>query len=293
MPNRDQYEGDYRDGFRHGRGIYQYKNSARYEGEWKRGLKHGFGKLNYPDGSWYCGDWKEGKKHGFGKYSYENGDYYEGTWKEGVKHSVGNFNFNEAGIFIRATWIDGNLKGPIEIFYPNIRYHGYWKIDRPIGEGVFSYDLKYMLTGHVAMVPNPLYQRNSNISSENSEEAEKTSDSPVPRCVPVFVPHEIQRYDVSKLPQHPLPLPQEDSVASFCSQGSASSREDIFKVRSPMMIAAGSISETQSNFGPWMNQGASICSNIDMEALCRESGKCVKTAGPEENYSEAVQEMKP
>jgi radial spoke head protein 1 len=81
LPNRDQYEGDYRNGLRHGRGCYIFKkNGARYEGEWKKGLKHGHGKFHYPDGSVYCGEWKENKKHGSGKYTYDNGDVYEGEF---------------------------------------------------------------------------------------------------------------------------------------------------------------------------------------------------------------------
>lgn len=139
---------------RHGKGIFQFKNGARYEGTWKNGLKHGTGKFNYPDGSWYWGCWKENKKRGFGKYCYANGDVYEGTWKDDLKHGVGTYKYQEAEISIRAVWEKGSPKGPVEIFYPNFRYHGYINKNQPIGEGVFSFGAKYMQPGHVETFPN-------------------------------------------------------------------------------------------------------------------------------------------
>jgi hypothetical protein len=61
----DRYEVEYRDGKRHGRGVYVWANGDRYEG-----------------------DWKDGKRHGRGSYVDGNGDRYEGDWKEGKADTV-------------------------------------------------------------------------------------------------------------------------------------------------------------------------------------------------------------
>lgn len=55
MPNGDTYVGEYRNGLRHGRGIYIFKNGARYNGDWRHGHKYGQGTFWYPDGTRYEG----------------------------------------------------------------------------------------------------------------------------------------------------------------------------------------------------------------------------------------------
>lgn len=42
-------------------------NDVIYEGEWKNGFKHGIGKQRDIDGSEYIGSWVQGKKNGFGR----------------------------------------------------------------------------------------------------------------------------------------------------------------------------------------------------------------------------------
>lgn len=206
-------------------------------------MKHGRGKFTYPDGSTYCGDWKHNMKHGFGKYLYENGDVYEGTWKNDVKHGVGTYKYKETDITTKATWIEGQLKGPIEILYENFRYHGYWNKEHPVGDGAFSFDMKYMLTGHVDFYPNPEFvqKKESETSKVESNEIKEsfveTSVNSIPKCIPQFVAHNIEPYDYSKLPQHPIQLPSADSTSTICTQ-SSKSEVQVYQVQSPVLIAA-------------------------------------------------------
>jgi len=49
-----------------------------YEGERKEGLRHGKGKQVFPDSSSYEGEWFEGKMHGQGTYRFASGAVYSG-----------------------------------------------------------------------------------------------------------------------------------------------------------------------------------------------------------------------
>lgn len=246
----NQFEGEFRGGSRHGRGVFCFTSGAQYDGHWVKGLKHGFGKFTYPDGSFYCGDWKRNKKEGFGKYVYENGDIYEGTWLDDKKHGVGTYKYQLANISFKATWINGSLKGPIEIDYENFRYHGSWNGHNPVGEGVFSFGMKYMLPGHVERVFRPssgqsasnesfrLFKMSSEMKSKVVKETRhsaKINDDGVQSeagevdgdCVPRFVAHEIEAYDYSKLPQQPFSLPKKDSDVTICTRSSQSESSEI------------------------------------------------------------------
>ncbi len=49
------------------------KNGDEYEGEWENGKKHGKGTYKYCNGRVYEGSFKNGKKHGFGTYTFSDG----------------------------------------------------------------------------------------------------------------------------------------------------------------------------------------------------------------------------
>ena len=51
-----------------------YPNGNKYEGEWKDGMMHGKGVLTDLDGNKYEGEWEKGEMHGTGKMTYKNGD---------------------------------------------------------------------------------------------------------------------------------------------------------------------------------------------------------------------------
>lgn len=144
------------------------------------------------------------------------------------------FFFNQEINFSSATWNEGELKGPIEINYGNFLYHGYWNKHSPVGEGAFSFDMKYVLPGHIEMIPSggAIDKRTSEVN-EGREKSIIAEDNSV-QCVPRFIAHEIERYNYSKLPQQPISLPKKDSTSTLCTQSSCSSNEDeIQSVRGP------------------------------------------------------------
>ena len=49
--NEGRYEGDFRDGKKHGRGIHTWPNADRFEGEWRNGKMTGRGIYNFASGA--------------------------------------------------------------------------------------------------------------------------------------------------------------------------------------------------------------------------------------------------
>ena len=61
-----------------------WPDGKTYDGEWKDGKKHGKGVYTWPTGDKYDGEWKDGKKHGKGAQTWPDGHLESGKWKDGV-----------------------------------------------------------------------------------------------------------------------------------------------------------------------------------------------------------------
>jgi len=76
------YEGYFKLGKRHGRGVLWTTNGEIYEGFWFDDLKHGNGRCIYADKSIYEGQWSKGKWEGSGRMIWPLNDLeYWGTFK--------------------------------------------------------------------------------------------------------------------------------------------------------------------------------------------------------------------
>ncbi len=60
------YTGYFRDGMRHGYGVYSWNNGLRYEGSWDHGLQDGMGKITWPSGEYFFGEFRRGRQDGYG-----------------------------------------------------------------------------------------------------------------------------------------------------------------------------------------------------------------------------------
>ena len=140
----DVYEGEMKDGWRHGLGLCIFNGSTKvnagsngavpignsaalgnvptttgqsgvmYQGEWVRGREQGKGKLMTLDKKViYDGEWADGKMSGKGTYHFASGGVYEGEWRENQRHGQGVY-----------TLADGS------------RYEGEWKDDLRSGYGI-------------------------------------------------------------------------------------------------------------------------------------------------------------
>jgi hypothetical protein len=80
------YEGGFKAGKKHGRGVKTWPTGDRYEGAFVDGVKEGQGKYTWGRGPWrgeaFEGDYVNDKRHGEGAYRWPTGDVYRGPWKD-------------------------------------------------------------------------------------------------------------------------------------------------------------------------------------------------------------------
>ena len=84
-----QYQGEFKAGKKHGKGVKSWPNGDRYEGEFVDDRKEGVGKYSWGRGPWegqsYEGAYRNDRRNGFGTYRFETGDVYSGPWDNDVR----------------------------------------------------------------------------------------------------------------------------------------------------------------------------------------------------------------
>ncbi|GLE11690.1 hypothetical protein PINS_up024259 [Pythium insidiosum] len=107
-------------------------SNARYEGEWRDGLPHGRGVLVYDDALnvRYEGAFVEGQRHGYGEMRYASGNVYRGEWVHGVKCGHGTMLWMTPSTAATSTPSTSTASTTaVE------KYVGAWLADRPHGHG--------------------------------------------------------------------------------------------------------------------------------------------------------------
>ncbi|KAK7115210.1 hypothetical protein V1264_001128 [Littorina saxatilis] len=166
---REPYIGEKRNFKREGYGVYVYENQYfRYEGEWKNGKKHGHGKLLMKDGTYYegqfvngeinghgfkyfsfshckyTGQFLDGEMHGYGVMQYKDGSIYEGHWHKNKKQGFGVLRTSSKAVY-EGTFSGHQRNGEGSQTYDNgDRYEGYWVMDKRHGHGeLYCADFSY------------------------------------------------------------------------------------------------------------------------------------------------------
>lgn len=104
-PADGHYEGNYRDGRRHGRGVLTFSNGDRYEGWFVDGEIRGKGRLYLANGDIYASDRDFGPRgiQGCGVYIGGNGDRYIGQFRDSRFHGRGTYGWNN-GRGVTCNW---------------------------------------------------------------------------------------------------------------------------------------------------------------------------------------------
>lgn len=144
-----------------GKGKYTWKvpgnedddspvDRAVYEGNYKDGKRHGLGKMIFPNKNIYEGEWLDNQIHGEGSYKYfiskdpidksnDIYDIYSGSWVNGKKHGQGTYEFAKDSSMLVGTWSDGEIQSGSWKLKGAAVYEGEFKMGRPFGEGKFSF----------------------------------------------------------------------------------------------------------------------------------------------------------
>lgn len=134
--NGDQYIGDYVLDQRTGQGTYIWKNKDRYEGEFVNGIRTGQGKLILSSGTSYEGEFLNDQWHGRGILNFQNGNQYEGTFEQGAQNGLGVFTWSNGDKYI-GEFKKGQRHGRGEITKPDgTRFIGYYKNNTRDGIGI-------------------------------------------------------------------------------------------------------------------------------------------------------------
>nr|XP_054511466.1 radial spoke head 10 homolog B2 isoform X19 [Pan troglodytes]XP_054511483.1 radial spoke head 10 homolog B2 isoform X17 [Pan troglodytes] len=90
LTTNEEYTGRWERGIQNGFGTHtwflkrirssQYPLRNEYIGEFVNGYRHGRGKFYYASGATYDGEWVSNKKHGMGRLTFKNGRVYEGAF---------------------------------------------------------------------------------------------------------------------------------------------------------------------------------------------------------------------
>jgi hypothetical protein len=112
------YDGEWNDDKWNGNGVLSEKNGSIYDGQWKDNLREGIGKQTYFNGYIYEGEFKDDKKNGKGKFTWPDGEVYEGQFKEDKFNGIGKHTYSNGNIY-EGEFKDGNKHGQGVRYYPN------------------------------------------------------------------------------------------------------------------------------------------------------------------------------
>ncbi|CAK6972793.1 ankyrin repeat and MYND domain-containing protein 1 [Scomber scombrus] len=79
-PDGSKYEGEFVNGFKHGRGRYTWKNGEYYEGSFYKDYRHGDGVYCWPTGHRFIGKFYLNRKEGYGRQLFPDGATFQGLY---------------------------------------------------------------------------------------------------------------------------------------------------------------------------------------------------------------------
>ena len=95
----------------------QYDDGTFYEGELKDGVRHGTGTLRTPTGYEYTGTFVDGEIRGEGTARFPNGSVYEGAFVKGMPDGFGRITYPDGGSY-EGDWAGGQMTGDGVATYP-------------------------------------------------------------------------------------------------------------------------------------------------------------------------------
>ena len=141
-----KYEGEWKNGMKHGKGIYFFPKSSHivsYEGYFYADKFHGKGKAIFKDGDVFEGECDNGTRCGKGKYVWKNGAYYEGNYKNNRRDGYGIQVFPASSklLIYEGEWVEDKSEGKGKLTWKDGKlYEGDFKNGFMEGEGIIKFD---------------------------------------------------------------------------------------------------------------------------------------------------------
>ncbi|XP_045904870.1 ankyrin repeat and MYND domain-containing protein 1 isoform X2 [Micropterus dolomieu] len=79
-PDGSRYEGEFVNGFKHGKGKYTWRNGEYYEGSFYKDYRHGDGLYYWPTGHKFTGKFYLNRKEGYGQQLFPDGATFQGLY---------------------------------------------------------------------------------------------------------------------------------------------------------------------------------------------------------------------
>ncbi|OQV14071.1 putative Radial spoke head 10-like protein B [Hypsibius exemplaris] len=109
FPDGTIFDGEVQDSEVGRRGIYRWSDGSVYEGNLREGMRHGYGRFfDAASGSFYSGSWHYAHMHDYGKMVFYGSDknFYQGSWTAGVQWGHGLRQW-PSGNFYEGQWARG------------------------------------------------------------------------------------------------------------------------------------------------------------------------------------------
>ncbi|XP_051232059.1 ankyrin repeat and MYND domain-containing protein 1 isoform X1 [Dicentrarchus labrax] len=88
-PDGSRYEGEFVNGFKHGKGKYTWSNGECYEGSFYKDYRHGDGLYFWPTGHRFIGKFYLNRKEGYGQQLFPDGATFQGLYHADQKFGPG------------------------------------------------------------------------------------------------------------------------------------------------------------------------------------------------------------
>ncbi|XP_042338116.1 ankyrin repeat and MYND domain-containing protein 1 isoform X2 [Plectropomus leopardus] len=92
-PDGARYEGEFVNGFKHGKGRYTWKNGEFYEGSFYKDYRHGDGVYCWPTGHKFTGKFYLNRKEGYGQQLFSDGAVFQGLYHADQRFGPGVFTY--------------------------------------------------------------------------------------------------------------------------------------------------------------------------------------------------------
>jgi hypothetical protein len=95
------YDGEWKDGKRHGQGLLKTADGFTYDGTWSHNSMEGRGSATYPNGQQYNGLFSNGRREGRGTILFPNGAVYEGRFRDDAVDGQGTMKMSRTMVVPR------------------------------------------------------------------------------------------------------------------------------------------------------------------------------------------------